>query len=273
MRTDEEVAGRPQGRQHTVGVVAKALDVLEGVVWGEPQTIGELAQTTGIEKAAVYRILNTLVEHEFVVKDDETRTFAPGPRLYAAAAALHRGTDVVSLATPQMTALRDEFGETVNLGTLIDHEVQYLHILESSHSLRMTVEPGVRHPANSTALGKALLAQLGPSAARTALAHTPAPRMTEHSIVDPTVLEAELKRVRARGYAIDDQENELGAVCVAATIPPTGAAARHAISISGPATRMTPRAVERIGARLMQACSEVAELLPAGEGRDVVPSA
>lgn len=263
MRTEGEIEGRP-GRQHTVGVVAKALDVLEGIVWGEPRTIGELAQVTGIEKAAVYRILNTLVEHEFVVKDEERRTFAPGPRLFAAAGALQGGTDVVSLATPQLTVLRDEFGETVNLGTLVDFEVQYLHILESSHSLRMSVDLGVRHPANSTALGKAILAQLGPGAARTALERTAAPRMTERSIAEVPALEAELEEVRQRGYAIDDEENERGAICVAAAIAPTGAGTRHAISISGPATRMTPATVQRVGARLVETCAAVAELLPAG---------
>jgi len=261
MQTGENEGGQ-QVRQHTVGVVAKALEVLEELIWGDPRTIGELAQATGVEKAAVYRILNTFVDHGYAAKDDEARTYGPGPRLHAAAGALQTASDLVSLAIPHMTALRDEFGETVNLGTLVGQEVRYQHIVESAHSLRMAVDVGVRHPANSTALGKAILAQLGPGAAQIPLTPTPASPRTKHTITDTESLERELERVRARGYAIDDQENELGAVCVAAAIVPDGSSARHAISVSGPATRMTAAMVERIGARLVADCRTIAQMLP-----------
>lgn len=252
---------RPR-RQHTVGAVAKALDVLEQLVWAEPRTIGELANSSGVEKAAVYRILNTFVAHGFAVKDEDTRTFAPGPRLYAAAGMLHEGTDLVSLASAQMEQLVQEFEETVNLGVLVDHEVRYLHIVESPHNLRMSIAAGVHHPAHSTALGKAVLAQLGPETAESALRRSRSARRTKRTIADLDTLQRELSQVLERGYAVDYQENEDGAICVAAAIMQPGSAPKHAMSISGPANRMTDDVVERAGSRLIEACAAVSDLLP-----------
>ena len=230
------------GRSHTVGVLQKALDVVEFLVYRPAATLREISDGTGLEKAAVYRILNTLEQRGFTTRDERKR-YSPGPRLRAAASALVSGNDVVSHLLPAMHLLRDEFHETVNLGVLSGTEVEYLAIVESQLSLRMTAEVGSTHPARSTALGKAILAEMSDEDVLAA--------MSESTQSTPTFFE-ELNRTRDRGYAIDFEENELGAICVAAVVPPDATGGSYAISISGPITRMTPESIDRIGMRLRE---------------------
>lgn len=230
-------------RSHTVAVLQKALDVIEHLAYRPAATMRAISEATGVEKAAVYRILNTLEQRGFTERDDEKR-YAPGPQLLAAASALLSEHDIVADMLPTMHALRDEFQETVNLGVLIGADIEYLAIVESQLSLRMTAEVGAVHQARSTALGKAILASL------------PAEELRDALGVDgdvPRDLRDELARTRERGYAIDFEENERGAICVAALVPSSGPGRPHAISISGPITRMSPVAIERIGTRLRDA--------------------
>ncbi len=247
---------------HTVGVVDKAIDVLEALVWGEPQTIRELADATGIEKAAVYRIVNTLLERGFLAKDDTAKRYYPGPRLVAAAGTLARTEDLVSLATPYMEQLRDSFGETVNLAVLVGADVQYLEIIQSHHSLRTAASIGSRDPANSTALGKAILSQMEDDAVRHTIGQSDLRGATPRTIRDWNQLLKQLKEVRERGYALDLEENEVGAACVAAPITRSGASSFYAISVSGPSARMKPRLVARIGAQLREVATALSGAQP-----------
>jgi len=239
------------GRSHTVGVLQKALDVVEFLVYRPAATLREISDGTGLEKAAVYRILNTLEQRGFTTRDERKR-YSPGPRLRAAASALVSGNDVVSHLLPAMHLLRDEFHETVNLGVLSGTEVEYLAIVESQLSLRMTAEVGSTHPARSTALGKAILAEMSDEDVLAAMSDEDVlAAMSESTQSTPTFFE-ELNRTRDRGYAIDFEENELGAICVAAVVPPDATGGSYAISISGPITRMTPESIDRIGMRLRE---------------------
>ncbi|ACQ79720.1 transcriptional regulator, TrmB [Beutenbergia cavernae DSM 12333] len=244
-------------RRHTVGVLGKAIDVIEVLTFGEPRTIREIADETGIEKAAVYRILNTLEERGFATKDERSKRYAPGPRLVIAATALLRDHDAVSVARPVMVRLRDEFGETVNLGVLTGQNIEYLEIVESPHSLRMSAEVGSTHPAHATALGKAALAELDPESLERQIGHNPLQPATRKTLADRRLLTMDLAQVRDRGFAIDDEENELGAVCVAVALPHLGYGTRHAMSVSGPATRMSADVIGRIGRRLVEVSGEL----------------
>lgn len=256
MRTEASTPRSARTAEHTVGVLGKALDVLDQLVWSQPKNTREIAADTGIEKAAVYRILNTLTERGFAAKDEDTRSYHPGPRLMAAASVLTRSDDLLTSARPHMARVRDELGETVNLGMLVGAEIQYLEILESHHSLRMAAEVGSRDPAHSTALGKAILAWLDDDTLERALGQGPLHTPTADSVVDVDAFRAELGQIRERGYSIDLQQNEVGAVCVAAPIRRDDRSV-HAISVSGPATRMLDGLVDEVGSVLVGVAGEL----------------
>jgi IclR family acetate operon transcriptional repressor len=123
-------------------------------------------------------------------------------------------------------------------------EVVYVAQVPSRHSMRMFTEVGRRVLPHSTGVGKALLAYLPPTEVRSLLARTGMPAATEKTITDPDVFLAELDRIRTLGYAIDDNEQEIGVRCLAVTVPDSPTAA--AISISGPAGRVTDTATDKI---------------------------
>jgi IclR family acetate operon transcriptional repressor len=127
--------------------------------------------------------------------------------------------------------------------------------------MRMFTEVGRRVPVHCTGVGKALLAQLPAAEVTAMLARTGMEPQTPHTITDPDRLARELDRIRQQGYAVDDAEQELGVRCVAVVVP--GGPASTALSVSGPETRVTWAAVERIVPMLQQAARALAGHLDA----------
>ncbi len=153
------------------------------------------------------------------------------------------------------------FTETVNLAVLDGHDVLYLEVLESAHSFRMASQPGMHRPPNCTALGKVLLAFLPSEQREEILPMLTFERATPRTIPNLARFRKELVRVVQQGYAMDDQETDLGARCVAAPVFDESGKVAAAISVSGPTTRMsrdriqefalaTKKAARAISARL-----------------------
>jgi IclR family acetate operon transcriptional repressor len=176
------------------------------------------------------------------VRQQANRRYALGPRLIRLGEGASRllGT----WARPFLAELVEATGETANMALLDGDEVVYVAQVPSRHSMRMFTEVGRRVLPHSTGVGKALLAGLPPQEVRALLARTGMPAATEHTITEPGAFLAELERIRALGYAVDDNEQEVGVRCLAVTVPDSPTAA--AISISGPAGRVTEAATDKI---------------------------
>lgn len=242
-----------------MGVLQKALDVLEHVVGEEPMTLGDASRVTGLGKAAVYRILNTFEARQYLIKEPTTRRYHTGPALLALAATVTGKLDLVEVARPAMAALRDASGETVNLGVAVGDHVEYLAMLESPHSLRMASRPGSVDALHCTALGKAILAWLPRIEAEALAPQSHLMATTPNTITDWEALSVELQRTRNRGWSIDEEENEVGARCIAAPILGADGRPLAALSVSGPASRMTPEKVLRVAAELTRLAGEISQ--------------
>ncbi|MEZ3161729.1 IclR family transcriptional regulator C-terminal domain-containing protein [Microbacterium sp. BWT-B31] len=168
--------------------------------------------------------------------------------------------DPVEIATPFLEDLQSEFGETVNFGLLVGPEVHYLKVLESLHPLRMMTSMEERDPAYATALGKAVLSNLDDETVRSIFHDVEFQQRTPRTVQSTDALIAELVHARERGFAIDDEENEMGAVCVAAAIE-AGEDTRYAVSVSGPMVRVDEAVVERLGKRLREVSARIGMLL------------
>ena len=127
--------------------------------------------------------------------------------------------------------------------------------------MRMFTEVGARVHLHSTAVGKALLAQLTDDEASKILELSGMPALTDHTITDPKVLRHDLAVTRARGYAIDEGEQETGVSCVAVPVP--GAPVLTAISFSAPAPRLTPDVIRRAAPALLKAAETLTDRLNA----------
>lgn len=249
------------GSVYDVAVLQKALDLLEIITEGGDLGLAELSARTGASKASSFRVLSTLHRRGYVSKDPVTRKYAPGPRLIALSFANVSKLQLAPRARAVLEELREEFGETVNLGILADHDVLYLDIAESARSLRMSSQAGARDRLHSTSLGKAILAALPPDEARALLESYDRKPATRRTIVDLEALTAELRVTRERGYSIDDEENEVGARCVGVAVTDVAGRPQAALSVSGPAARVFDSTIDAMGERLKDAAEEVATLM------------
>lgn len=252
MRTDEK------SNASEVGVLNKALDLVETLLRADRLTVAELAAATGVNKAAAYRILHTLERRQYVTREaSEVRRYSLGPAFRAFARDPGSPRALLLAAEGALRQLWEEYGETVNLGVMAQHQLLYLDILESDQGLRTTVTVGALDHLHSTALGKAMLAALPVSEARAILSRTDRVARTPRTITSLPEILGELDLIRQRGYALDDEENEPGARCVASAIIDAVGRPLGALSVSGPAWRLPDELVERMGSHLVKVCEQV----------------
>jgi len=243
------------GRPATgVQSVERAFVLLEALArLPRPMGVTELAGVSGLSPGTIHRLLRTLVDLGYV-RQDQSRSYALGHaliRLGEQAAARLAGW-----SRPLLEEVAREIGESVNLATLENDQVVYLAHVPSSQSVRIFTEVGSRVPAHSTGVGKAMLSQLDERAAHALLARTGLPAATPHTVVDLAAMASDLQSVARRGFALDDEEQELGVRCVA--VPVVGAVPPLAVSVSGPRSRITDELVERAVPLLRKAAAAIA---------------
>lgn len=215
--------------------VHRALDLLEVVAArGGTLTIGEIAALTGIPLPTAHRLLRTLVDRGYM-RQAPDRRYALGFRLVPLGAS---ASSMVGAGTERVLGrVVDALGETANLAMLDGDRVAYVAQVPGRHAMRMFTEVGRRVHPHCTAVGKAVLSAAPEVDVRSLLARTGLPRHTPNTITDIDVFLAQLEEVRARGYALDEGEQEVGVRCLAVRLP--GSAVQMGLSISGPAPRMT----------------------------------
>lgn len=202
--------------------------------------VSQVAAHAELSVPTVHRIVRTLVDLGYL-RQEPSRQYALGPRLLLLADS--SSSMLKNAAQPHLAHLVDELGETANLAMLDGGQVAYVAQVPSRHAMRMFTEVGKRVLPHCTAVGKALLAGTPADKVRVLLQRNGMPRRTGHTITDPDVYLEQLLAVARDGYALDDGEQEVGVRCVAVPVP--SAPVRLAMSISGPAPRVTSELVER----------------------------
>jgi IclR family transcriptional regulator, acetate operon repressor len=240
-------ASSPSDRKSSSGSggvqsLERAFDLLERMAdAGGEVGLSELSTSSGLPLPTIHRLMRTLVACGYV-RQQPNRRYALGPRLIRLGESASRllGT----WARPYLADLVEATGETANMALFDGDEIVYVAQVPSRHSMRMFTEVGRRVLPHTTGVGKALLAGVPAPDVLALLARTGMPAATGHTITEPEAFLRELERVRALGYAVDDNEQEMGVRCLAVTVPdcPTPAA----ISISGPAGRVTEGATDKI---------------------------
>src|SRR3990172_3390324 len=171
--------------------------------------ISALAQRLGLAKSTVHRLASTLIGADMLEQNPETGRYRLGLGLLELGALVRRNMDVSNEAKPYLRMLRETTGETVHLAVLDHASVFYVTKLETKQAIRMSSEVGARAPAHCTADGKALLA-FQPHAFVDEVIGFGLQGRTQNTITNAKALRRDLAAVRARGYAIDDEESEIG---------------------------------------------------------------
>ena len=243
----------------------KTLSVLDALD-GARRRLGEIAERAQLPKSTVHRILRRLVERGYARAEGDG-VYALGPRVLTMAGDLLHRLDATASAAPVLRELHADVGHTVHFAMLTDDEAIYLEKLVDPHlPYQFASRVGGRIPLHCTAIGKSMLAGMPPEQAAELLARRELVRRTPHTLVSPEAIRAELERVRERGFAIDDEENERNIRCVGSAVRDHTGAPTHAISVSALTVDMSLDDAVALGPRVVAAARAVSDALGARPG-------
>lgn len=225
-------------------------------------TLADLARSVEINKSTALRLLRPLMDEGLVAQDETTSRYRLGYTIVTLAQALLEDIEVRRIAAPLLRELMRSVGETVHLVLFEAPHVVYIDKIEAARAVRMHSRIGQREPCYCTAVGKAILANRPPEDTD-AVIENGLVRRTETTITAAEALRKELVETRRRGYAVDDMENEMEVRCVAAPLFDYQGDAFAAISVSGPASRITKRRVARLGDEVMATAGDISKRLGA----------
>lgn len=237
----------------TVQSVTRSLTILEVLSeFHEGLGITDIAQKVGLHKSTVYRLVSTLIQKEFVIQDKDTNKYKITFKLYELGNRRIKNMDILSASKAYSKKLMESVNEVVHLVVRDDHKIVYIDKVEANNTIRMASYIGNRSPMHCTAVGKAILAHLPENKVEEIWYKSKAKKLTANTITDLYRLTEELEKVRSRGFAVDDEENEEGVRCIGAPIFNRNAEVEGAISVSGPAIRMSEEKMETVAIEVMK---------------------
>ena len=227
-------------------------------------SLQRLAQETGLAKSTVHRLLASLVSLGYAAQEPETGRYRLTLKMFELSSGIVNSMEIMDVAKAHLERLSQRTGEAVHLVIRDAQDIVYIYKTESG-PMRMSSRVGLRSPLYCTGVGKAILATLPPEEVEDVWNHSSLKKLTSRTVVDLTEMQDQLAEVRANGYAIDDEENEMGVRCVAVAIPGPDGRAESAFSISGLAPYMTPERIRRVAALALDTRTDI--LADLGVGR------
>lgn len=236
-----------------MGGLAKGLAIIEAFATHGVLSVSDAARNSNITRAAARRCLITLTELGYV--EQSGREFRPTPRLRRLGGASTKRDRIARLAEPLLQRARDELAESVSLAVLDDDRPLFIARAEAEHILSTGVRVGAHLPAYCSATGRVLLGQFGETEIAQRIGRKPFPARTPHTITKLAPLLTEIQAARKRGYAISDQELELGMRALA--VPVTGDnEIVAAISVSAASARVRTADLRQHFLPVLQSCAK-----------------
>lgn len=269
------MARRADLSRYALESVDRMAAVLAALEEAPDRSLDDVARAAGLNSSTALRYLLSLSKHGLVERNDDTGLFQLGLQLFRLGTLSIGRRNVLSLAEPIMSALQDQFGESVNLAGYQFHRVTLLRVLVRPDSLRKEGKAGDADPWHATSLGKAILAALPAAERAELLSGLVFHRYTPNTRTSAQDLDPDLATVTRQGYSVDDEEVVEGLRCVGVAVRGASGRVQYGLSISGPKSRMTYTRIHEIGAVLIQSSAALSARLggeiPAGQGEALVP--
>lgn len=247
-------------RTSGVKTLERGLGLLDHVANGVVR-LDDIARAAGLSRSSTHRMLTTLVDTGFLSLG-VNHQYRLGIKLLQLGGHAQATIDVSREIQVVLEAVSARTLDATHLGVLVDADILYLAKARGRRGIEMMSRPGLRLRAQNTAMGKALLATLSDGEASRLF--DPDACATPTSARSPEDFLAGLARTRRRGYAVEEQENELGITCVAIGVPDGEGRVTAALSVSAPSVHMPKRRYGEIVRYLRDAKSALSPLLPAG---------
>jgi len=245
-----------------VQVIDRALDILEylSLAQGERGPT-EIAEAVGLSKSTVHRLLATLQGRGYVEKSAAAGTYRLGVKLVEVASNHINRLELQTEARPILNELQHRLGLIVHLGILERHEVVYVEKMDIEPNLRRYAQIGLRVPAQCSSLGKCILASLSLEELVAAMTDCRFEKYTNNSITSLEGLREELRRARAQGWAMDNEEYLVGHRCIGAPVLDYRGETIAAVSASGPVSLLGDDRITEVVAEVEQAARLISRQL------------
>ncbi|MBA1334776.1 MAG: Transcriptional regulator, IclR family [Firmicutes bacterium] len=225
-------------RSNMVQSLVRALDIIELLDREGELGISEISNTLGLEKTTVHRLISTLKFKGYVAQNKSNQKYSNSFKLFEMGNNVVEGLGLRRQAQPFMEELAEKSHEAVNLAILNGKHMFYIDKIESSETIKVDLRIGKRLPVYCTGLGKAMLAFMPEERVHELFKGETFVKYTKNTIDNVQGLMLELRRIKAQGYSIDNEEYIPGLVCVAAPVMSFRGEAVAALSVAVPKYRL-----------------------------------
>jgi DNA-binding IclR family transcriptional regulator len=240
----------------------RGLAILEAVAASaRPASLADTARRLGLHRSTAHHLMQTLVSAGYLRQDKATRGYELTPKLWQLTGRVWSAEQLSTIGQPYLEELMRATGEGTSFAAWLDGAVTIVAKREAEAPVRVVQDVGGQRPIYCTAVGKAIAAWLKPSALRVALGRERMQRLTPKTITTQSALEAELRRIRSAGYAIDDEEQFEGLRCIAAPVFCYTGTVLGAVCVLGPKQRMTQQKLLAVRVALADVATRLSERL------------
>ncbi|MDY0237078.1 MAG: IclR family transcriptional regulator [Gudongella sp.] len=225
----------------------RALTILELISeYNEGLSLIEITGKANLNKSTAHRLLKTLILKGFVIKDENNNNYKLSMKPYEIGARKVDNLDILTASKQYTRNLMDKFNETVHLVVREDSDVVYIDKVEADNNIRMASKVGQRSPMYCTSVGKSMMALMGEDEVEIIWKQSNIIKLTDNTIVDFNTYMSELIKIKELGFAVDNEENEMGVRCIGAAVFIRDGKIGGAISVSGPVERISNDKIEII---------------------------
>ena len=222
----------------------------------------DLSATLSLNKTTAHRGLNSLIYMGYAKQDPATGKYEPTFKIVDIANRIMSKVDIVQTVRPYLRKLMEASGETVHFVERDGTDAVYIDKVESfNNGMQMVSRIGSRIPLYCSGVGKAMLAQMDSWEAEEVWNASGVSPLTEHTITDYGKFQQELAQIQQRGYALDNEENQIGVRCIACSLKDPAGIPKYAFSISAPTSRMNDERIRELAFYVLEAGKEMAESL------------
>lgn len=231
--------------KNPIQVSERIFNTIECLAASGPMGLQELSSELELNKSTVHRILNSLICMDYVRQDPETLKYSLSFKFCRISTQILSQNNMVDLAKPYLKQLAEQTGETIHLVQLDGMNAVYIDKVESAHNtVRLVSMVGKSIPLYCSGVGKAMLAEMPDEKVQYIWEQSDIQKLTDYTVTDFSEFKKLIDNIRKNGYAMDNEENELGVRCIAVSLRSFSGKPSYAISISAPKDRMSD---ERIG--------------------------
>lgn len=266
-RQDSGNAATEASGQAGVQSVDRAITALEIIARSGGAGVGQVAAELGVHKSTASRLLGALESRDLVEQAGERGRYRLGFGLLRLAGAVPGQLDLISQGGPVCAELASTLGETVNLAVLQGRHVVNIHQVHGQSAITVNNWVGRPTPMHATSSGKVLLAALD-AATRADLLGPELERYTASTVTDLDELQRQVERAALDGHAVTVEEYETGLNAIASPVRSLGAAVVGALSVSGPAYRLTPERLRESRGALADAAAEISRRMGSLDPRE-----